>query len=231
MDEKQITQDVIDRMKEITGCKSDIELSTRLGGSKTMISNRKIRGSVPFHEAMDLAITTGASLDWLILGRRGEDAEPLDGPVLEPVMSYRPELLPEDLVQVPLYDLQAAAGGGRLFDQENVRSTIFFRRDWVRDQGLFEKDLVALSVCGDSMDGTLQEGDTVLVNRAQTQGDGVFVLRLGDALRIKRVQRLANGGIRLSSDNDYYTPEVVHPDEQEQVEILGHCYWRGGRVY
>lgn len=213
-------------MKAVTGVSSDSGLSEFFGGHKTMISNKKVRGSIPYEEASQLAIDHGISLDWLILGR----GEAPDG-VVAPIASADEVSSGAEFVEVPLYDLQAAAGDGRLFSEETVKSVLHFRRDWMVAEGLHAKDLVALDVAGDSMDGTLQEGDTVLVNRAVRSRDGVFLLRMGEGLRIKRVQWLVDGSVRLSSDNELYEPETVHPENLGQIEIIGHCHWRGGRVY
>ncbi|MCC5811340.1 MAG: LexA family transcriptional regulator [Ectothiorhodospiraceae bacterium] len=224
--------EVIDRLKMVVGSKSDRELSLRLGYSTTGMTNKRARGSVPFEEAVAVALERDISLDWLILGR-GEPPPGLGEPPPMVGVTRPGELQQEvsEFVSVPLYDLQAAAGNGRLFSEERVKYTLHFRREWVNQEGLYESNLVALEVTGDSMDGTLQEGDTVLINRAATEGDGVFLLRLGEALRIKRLQRLADGSLRLSSDNEFYAPEVVHPEQLGNVEIIGHCHWRGGRVY
>lgn len=230
MDTKQVAVDVITRMKAVLGVESDIELSTHFGGSKTLMSNRKMRGSVPYEEAMELAVAHGLSLDWLLLGR-GDAPEGV--PEVPPMAAREAEAEYSrgEFVEVPLYDLQAAAGEGRLFSSEQVKSILHFRRDWLAGEGLFEKDLVALEVVGDSMAGTLQERDITLVNRSARAGDGVYLLRMGEALRIKRLQWRADGSLRLSSDNELYDPETVYPENMDQIEILGHCHWRGGRIY
>ncbi|QNI03597.1 S24 family peptidase [Halomonas sp. SH5A2] len=48
--------------------------------------------------------------------------------------------------------------------------------------------------------------------------------------RIKRVQRLAGGALFLISDNDHYLPEMIKPQDMHDVEILGRCEIRIGRV-
>ncbi|MGM0544139.1 MAG: S24 family peptidase [Pseudomonadota bacterium] len=53
---------------------------------------------------------------------------------------------------------------------------------------------------------------------------------LYDERRIKRVQRLAGGALYLISDNDHYQPEMIKPQDMHDVEILGRCEIRIGRV-
>src|SRR5690606_30537135 len=132
---------------------------------------------------------------------------------------------------VPLYDIQAAAGNGRLFEAERIKYYVHFRRDWLFREGLYPKDLACIEVDGDSMEETLHDRDTVLVNRARVRGDGVYLLRMGEALRIKRLQWLADRSLRLSSDNERYAPEVILPEDLSQVEVLGHCHWRAGKIF
>lgn len=118
-----------------------------------------------------------------------------------------------------------------MFDQELISSYLKFRNDWLSREGLHQKDLVAIRVAGDSMDGTLADGDTVLIDRSRKKPDGVFAIRVGDALRIKRLQQMTDGTLRVSSDNPMYQPEHIHPENMSQVDIVGQCYWRGGRVF
>lgn len=235
MDTKQLCVDVIARMRAVVDAKSDIELSAYFGGSKTLMSNKKQRGSVPYDEAVQLAIDKGISLDWLILGRGPAPSDSyVDVPVMTSLKLSEPGRaceLDDEFVSIPAYDIQAAAGAGRLFDAERIKHYVKFRRDWLASEGLYPKDLVAVDVIGDSMFPTLHDKDTVLVNRALRNGDGVFLLRMGDALRIKRVQRLSDGSLRLSSDNEMYAPEVIHLEQREQVEILGLCHARSGKIH
>lgn len=196
------------------------------------MTNKRQRGSVPYDECVQVAEERGISLDWLILGK-GEP--PADLAVsTSPVAGASQTVLSEDdaeFVSIPLYDIQAAAGNGRFFDDERIKYYLHYRRDWIAAEGLYPKDLVAVEADGDSMLGTVDDGDTVLVNRARTTGDGVYLLRIGHALRIKRVQWLADRSLRISSDNEHYAPEVIHPEDLNQVEIIGRCHARSGKIY
>lgn len=132
---------------------------------------------------------------------------------------------------MPLYDVPVSAGYGSFFEAENVVQQIPFDAVWLHKEGLHAKDLVCLPIAGDSMMPSLKPADIVLVNRAQTQGDGVFVLRLGNALRIKRLQRLADGRLRISSDNPIYETEYVAPEDlADDFAIIGFCHTKIGRV-
>ncbi|MCM2973478.1 XRE family transcriptional regulator [Larsenimonas suaedae] len=136
----------------------------------------------------------------------------------------------QDCATVPLYDIEAAAGDGALFDNETIISHLPFDPAWLSEQAASVSQLVALTVVGDSMADTLNSGDIVLVDRSKTRPDGVFLVRVGDALRIKRVQQMAGGALSLVSDNNRYQPELVPPERLGEVEVLGQVLGSLGRV-
>ncbi len=75
----------------------------------------------------------------------------------------------------------------------------------------------------------------MLVNRAarDPKQEGVFLLLVSGERRIKRikrVQRLAGGALYLISDNDLYQPEMIKRQDMGNLEILGLCEVRTGRI-
>lgn len=137
-----------------------------------------------------------------------------------------------DLSPVKMYDIEAAAGAGRSFEGEPIKTTLYFSTAELSEQGLDPAQVVGIKVRGDSMDGTLADGDWVLVDRSNRdpKQEGVFLLLVSGERRIKRVQRLAGGALYLISDNDHYQPEMIKPQDMHDVEILGRCEIRIGRV-
>lgn len=137
-----------------------------------------------------------------------------------------------DYAAVAMYDIEAAAGAGRSFEGEPVQSVLYFHHDELATLGLQPGRVAGVKVRGDSMEGTLDDGDWVLVNLADTdyRREGVFLLLVSGERRIKRVQRLAGGALYLISDNEHYQPEMIPPDQMREVEILGRCEVRIGRI-
>lgn len=138
----------------------------------------------------------------------------------------------EDLSPVKMYDIEAAAGAGRSFEGEPIKTTLYFSSAELAEQGLDPAQVVGIKVRGDSMDGTLADGDWVLVDRSNRdpKQEGVFLLLVSGERRIKRVQRLAGGALYLISDNEHYQPEMIKPQDMHDVEILGRCEIRIGRI-
>ncbi|GEK74215.1 XRE family transcriptional regulator [Halomonas halophila] len=143
-----------------------------------------------------------------------------------------PEPANEDLSPVAMYDIEAAAGDGRSLEREEVESTMYFPTEQLAAQGLDPAQVVGVKVRGDSMDGTLADGDWVLVDRSSRDPhpEGVFLLLVHGERRIKRVQRVAGGAWLLISDNPRYEKELIKPQDMKDVEILGRCEIRIGKV-
>jgi phage repressor protein C with HTH and peptisase S24 domain len=76
---------------------------------------------------------------------------------------------------------------------------------------------------GDSMRGTFEEGDLLLVDTGvnEVRGDGVYVLRGPDTLLIKRVQKRGDGSWLLLSDNPLYPPDPVPREARADYAVLG----------
>lgn len=129
---------------------------------------------------------------------------------------------------VPRLPLGASAGQGALASVELPFDAFRFSRRWLREQGLDAAMLSAIAVEGDSMEPVLRDGDEILVDRTpRPLRDGIHVVRLGDALHVKRVQAGRPGTLTLISANPAYPPIEVALDD---VDVVGRVVWKGGRL-
>lgn len=133
----------------------------------------------------------------------------------------------QDYREIPRLPLDASAGPGAVGSQEIAYDTIRFSRRWLREMGLEGADLSAIRVEGDSMEPLLRSGDEIFVDRTKRSGEGVFVVRIGDALHVKQVRASAPDTIALISANEAYAPLEL---PREEVEVIGRVVWKGGRV-
>lgn len=143
------------------------------------------------------------------------------------VADYAPTPSLDDLIEVPRLALDASAGPGAFSAEEISFDAFRFSRRWLREMGLEGADLSAIRVEGDSMEPTLRSGDEIFVDRNKRQGEGIHVVRIGDALHVKQVQASAPGRITLISANDSYAPIDL---AREEVEVIGRVVWKGGRI-
>ena len=133
-----------------------------------------------------------------------------------------------DWVEVPRLALGASAGQGALAAEEQSIGAFRFSARWLREQGLDAAMLSAIAVAGDSMLPTLRDGDEILVDRTpRPLRDGIHVVRVDDALLVKRLDTARPGSIALLSDNPAYRPLEL---AQCEVEVVGRVVWKSGRI-
>lgn len=138
-----------------------------------------------------------------------------------------------DLVAVPRLAIGASAGPGAVAGEERTRARIAFDARWLRD--LTSGGSGALSIIGvegDSMAPTLTDGDEIMVDRgdaADRLRDGIYVLRVEDALIVKRLAIDPSGrSIAIRSDNPAY-PDWPDRDPAT-IAVIGRVVWTGRRI-
>lgn len=133
---------------------------------------------------------------------------------------------------VPLYDAHCSAGHGAWSEGATVLTQLAFTAYSLRKKGLDSARLSAIRVDGDSMEGLLSDGDTVMIDhsRSSLEGEAVYVIRLDDHLYAKRLQRQFDGSIHIISENKAYRDMVVPRDQLSDLEIIGRVVWAGGWI-
>ena len=143
------------------------------------------------------------------------------------------EKMGNDMVAISQYAVQASAGPGALAADDGELSRIAFPERWLRRlSGGDPSRLSIITVSGDSMEPTLSDGDEILVSSDDGPDrlrDGIYVLRVDNALIVKRVaMNPANRRFTIKSDNDGY-PDW--PDcDLGSLEIVGRVIWAGRRL-
>lgn len=142
---------------------------------------------------------------------------------------------PDDYVTIPLCNAQGSVGGGSGVNAEQIVDFLLFKRLWLRTElRAAPADLFLITVQGESMEPTLSKGDTVLVDRRYPQDvrDGIYALRMGGTVLIKRLQCMPGGVFKVSSDNPAYQPFEVKASELqgEDFAIIGRVVWMGRRI-
>ena len=93
-------------------------------------------------------------------------------------------------------EIESAAGHGAVVDSERIIGRVAFRRSWLRKQGFTADQCSVIRVVGESMEPTLPDGCSILVNRAQRRRrlNRIFVVRTHEGLLVKRVGKNEAGG-------------------------------------
>jgi phage repressor protein C with HTH and peptisase S24 domain len=141
------------------------------------------------------------------------------------------DLQPGVYALAPRVAVSLSAANGQLVDQELNLPPLAFRRDWLEGKCVTsKKNLRVMDVAGDSMEPYLMDRDVVLIDTGQTEvkDNGVYSIAYGDELRIKRLSRRFDGGLKIRSDNPAYPDEDLSPEQAGYIRVIGRVLWRGG---
>lgn len=138
----------------------------------------------------------------------------------------------DNIVYVRRREIGASAGAGALAELEYDRERLTFNRLWLRKLGADPNRLSIIDVMGESMAPTLSDGDQILVNEAdkfEAKREGIYVLRRGDELIVKRLQRAQDAASVLCTSDNAAMPS---PGELalKDIVIIGRVIWTGRRV-
>jgi hypothetical protein len=139
----------------------------------------------------------------------------------------------DGLVSVSRHPVRVSAGPGALVTEELGKPYFAFDERWLK--ALTSSAPAKLSIVrveGDSMAPTLNAGDDILVDLGddiERLRDGIYVLRIEDALVVKRVALNPRGQrVTIQSDNPAY-PDWPDCDLSE-IKPIGRVIWSGRRI-
>ncbi|GAA3927924.1 helix-turn-helix transcriptional regulator [Litoribacillus peritrichatus] len=138
----------------------------------------------------------------------------------------------KDLVFAPMFDVEASAGSGTLVQSEEAVENFGFNKSWLSSHlRVSSDDLAFVTVNGDSMLPTLEDGDMILVDMSQQQvnREGIYLIHTEDGLMTKRLKADKNA-LNVISDNPEYPSWTIDPQNAEQHRIAGKVVWNGRKV-
>jgi len=195
------------------------KLAERSGVDTGTISALEMRDSSRSMFAPQLARGLGVSLDDLL----SDDPFPLPTVYRE---SERPAVRRKDYITFDVLNVEASAGSGFLIsDHVEVIDKVKVLESWARKAfGGNLRHIRVITAKGDSMSPTFGDDDVLFVDETvrEYQGEGVYIIAMPDELRVKRLQRLIDGSMRIISDNSaLYPPEIVKGEELSLFCICG----------
>jgi phage repressor protein C with HTH and peptisase S24 domain len=170
---------------------------------------------------VEIAKAVGVDIGWLASGEgdacKGTAAASLDE---------------NTYVYVPLYDTYCSGGHGSWNEDAKVLTMLAFTAYSISKKGLKPDRLSAIRIDGDSMEGLLYDGDTVLIDhgRNMLEGEAVYVIQLDNHLYAKRLQRQFDGSIQIISENKAYRDLAVPKEQLSDLHIIGRVVWAGGWI-
>ena len=128
---------------------------------------------------------------------------------------------------VEVVEVAAAAGGGAEVYDDTVVGRLWFRDDWLDRQSIDPDQCNVISVRGESMEPTLPDGCSILVDRSQGRRrrrvGRIFVMRTEDGLVVKRVGRDEERNWQIESEHPAWPPVPW----SDTTEIIGEVRWLG----
>jgi len=143
------------------------------------------------------------------------------------------ERSPGGLLSVKRHPVRVSAGPGSVVTEEFGKPYFAFDERWLKAlTGSQPSKLSIVRVEGDSMAPTLNAGDDILVDLGDSGDrlrDGIYVLRIDDAVVVKRLALNPTGRrVTVQSDNPAY-PDW--PDcSLDDIKPIGRVIWAGRRV-
>ena len=137
------------------------------------------------------------------------------------------------LVSVKRHPVTVSAGPGAVVNEELGKPYFAFDERWLKSLTASTPERLSIvRVEGDSMSPTLNAGDDILVDLAdgaKRLRDGIYVLRIDDAVVVKRLALNPVGRrVTVQSDNPAY-PDW--PDcGLDKINCIGRVIWSGRRI-
>ena len=122
-------------------------------------------------------------------------------------------------ILIPQYDVRGAMGHGQVpADYNEAVRNLVVREEILREKGVTYTSTSALAMItgwGQSMEGTINDKDLVIVDRGVNEfiGEGIYVVTWHQELYIKRMMRLDEDHYRLISDNQHYENQTARIDD------------------
>lgn len=119
--------------------------------------------------------------------------------------------------------------GASLVASGDVKQAYAFRKEFVQHIGK-PSDLVLFEVVGDSMQPTLEDGDTVLINKSDKHviNGKLYACRIDNELMVKKLFK-EPGRLRVVSENESHGEFCISisNESQEEFDIIGRIRWVG----
>ena len=203
-----------------------LQLSQKQLAKATEISSKTIQkyeyGDTPKGpNLLRLSRALNCSVDWLLLGSgSGGESSELHNRDYSEKERVELALFPKVLARLDSY-------GVPLEQSQNTDSMYSFRHDWIKQKG-DPSQMILMDACGDSMSPEIKDGDTVLIDRSQTEIyiGKIYAVSIGKEVMVRYVER-APRRIILRCANKTWSDIGVDLDKDfgEQAGIIGRVVW------
>lgn len=141
----------------------------------------------------------------------------------------------DDCINIPVRgEVESSMGYGVMVYDETQTSTYAFSRKLAQDLGINLEESQIIFGRGNSMEPTIQGGDSLLVDLSKKEiiDGNIYCIRYDGQLLTKRLQKISRSHIKIISDNKDYDPILIDFKKEINIdfEIIGEVRW-AGRVF
>lgn len=130
-----------------------------------------------------------------------------------------------DTIDIPEFNVQAAAGAGCLTNAEYQTGTFTVSAELIKSLGLLPQYTAIVFCSGESMLPTMNDGDRILVDtRELTEPvkDGIYVIRIDEMVYVKRLKwNILEQSYSVISDNNDHDSFDISGENLKRLEING----------
>lgn len=174
--------------------------------------------------AIKAAQFLGVSATWLTTGKGEMNAAV--GAVVEG------EGIPAGFVAIPEFSIDCGAGSccAPTFEECSESKPAYYRAEFFIEHRTKPESCKRLKVHGDSMIPILYDGDTILVDCAQSRivSGKIYAFCFGDEVRVKRLFTKLDGGILVRSENPDVPEETIPASDLDRFFLIGRVIDRSG---
>lgn len=230
--------DVLRRIMYATGLRTQAQLAERLGVRRAAITDAKRRRAVPAEWFLKLCRMYQLNPVWLESGlgpvRVGEETQAPE-PRLRPGPLLNESEGPfhvDEFAFIPRVSAVPRMGPEGLETEAKVEGYFAFRQDWLRRKGNVSQ-MCLMRVAGDSMEPTLRDGDSVLIDQSQTDVvyGKIYVVGIDDGVVVKRLDKRPGKLVLVSDNRQIYPPLEVALDESVNVRVVGRVIWLAREIF
>ena len=196
--------DVLHTLQNLTKTKvSQESIANALGLKQTTISGRASRNS-------------DFSLDELIM---------LEQALALPIGSVSGIQSNESSIELDYICIAPSCGRGTVVLDEADVTPVRIGKEVIKDiwKVSTPEVLKLFKATGDSMENTIEDGNILLVDTSRTDyhNGGIYVLTINNDWFVKRLRLKINGDLEIISDNPKYVPEVLKPNTDIEINVVG----------
>ncbi|PZP69551.1 LexA family transcriptional regulator [Methylorubrum populi] len=225
----------VERFKSLYPDGNLSEMSRKVGIGATTLAGYA-SGSLPrLDKLVQIARALEVHVEWLATGEgpRGIQPEVALPPVgtdrersEQAVVDARAHAVPSAGMRLlPKLTVEPSAGSGLIPAGEAIDGYVAISDEYLREIGVDPRYAHVLRVSGRSMAPTINDKDVVIIDTSVRNAvtEGVYTLVYGEAVLIKRIRLLRDGGVTLVSDNksEGYLDETVPRSELATLSIVG----------